>query len=119
MLLRVYVQSPQDFAAWVKQEQQQASLDPAVAAGRHVFETQACINCHTVEGTNATGRFGPDLTHLMSRQTLAAGAAMNTPEDLRKWVQDPDTFKPGALMPPMHLTDQQLDQIVAYLTTLR
>lgn len=119
MLLRVYVQSPQDFAAWVKAQQRPAVQDPAAAQGRHVFETQACINCHTVEGTNATGRFGPDLTHLMSRETIGAGAAANTPENLRKWVQNPDTFKPGALMPPMHLSDQQLDQIVAYLTTLR
>lgn len=119
MLLRVYVQSPQDFAAWVKAQQQPAVNDPAVAADRHVFETQACINCHTVVGTNATGRFGPDLTHLMSRQTIAAGAAMNTPENLRKWINNPDSIKPGARMPSMHLNDQQLDQIVAYLATLR
>jgi cytochrome c oxidase subunit 2 len=63
--------------------------------------------------------FGPDLTHLMSRATLGAGAARNTPENLRAWVKDPATFKTGALMPAMKLDDTQLDQLVAYLVTLR
>ena len=119
MLLRVYVQTPEDFAAWVKNQQQPAVSDDRVAAGRHVFETQACMNCHTISGTAATGRFGPDLTHLMSRDTLAAGAMTNTPEHLREWIRNPDTFKPGSLMPAMQLNDQQLNQVTAYLETLR
>src|SRR5580698_8589270 len=119
MLLRVYVQTPEDFAAWVKNQQQQAVMDEKVAAGRHVFETQACMNCHTIVGTAATGRFGPDLTHLMSRDTLASGAMDNTRENLREWIRHPDTFKEGSLMPAMQLNDQQLDQVTAYLSTLR
>ena len=55
MLLRVYVDPPAEFAAWVKNQQQPGAQDPAVAAGRRVFETQACMNCHTVRGTAATG----------------------------------------------------------------
>jgi cytochrome c oxidase subunit 2 len=54
----------------------------AVSAGRHIFESTSCINCHTISGTVAHGRFGPDLTHLMSRETLRAGAATNTHENL-------------------------------------
>lgn len=119
MLLRVYVQTPEDFAAWVKNQQQQAVMDEKVAAGRHVFETQACMNCHTIVGTAATGRFGPDLTHLMSRDTLASGAMDNTRENLREWIRHPDTFKEGSLMPAMQLNDQQLDQVTAYLATLK
>lgn len=119
MLLRVYVQTPEDFAAWVKNQQQQAVADEKVAAGRHVFETQACMNCHTISGTAATGRFGPDLTHLMSRDTIASGVTANTPEHLREWIRNPDTYKPGSLMPAMQLNDQQLDQVTAYLSTLR
>ncbi|HEX3438196.1 MAG TPA: cytochrome c oxidase subunit II, partial [Pseudacidobacterium sp.] len=119
MLLRVYVQTPEDFAAWVKNQQRQAISDEAVAAGRHVFETQACMNCHTIRGTAATGRFGPDLTHLMSRDTLASGVVPNTKENLREWIRNPDTFKEGSLMPAMQLNDQQLDQVTAYLSTLR
>ncbi|HZP05870.1 MAG TPA: cytochrome c oxidase subunit II [Terracidiphilus sp.] len=118
MLLRVYVDTPEQFAAWVKDQQQPGVQDEKVAAGRHVFENEACSNCHTVNGTAAKGTFGPDLTHLMSRSTIAAGAATNTPDNLRAWIKDPDSFKPGALMPAMQLSDDQVDQLVAYLSTL-
>ena len=88
-------------------------------AGRRVFETTACINCHTVRGTVANGRFGPDLTHLMSRATIASGAAENTPENLRLWIENPDAIKPGSLMPAMKLTDAELDALVRYMQSLR
>jgi cytochrome c oxidase subunit II len=118
MLLRVYVDTPEQFAAWVKDQRLPGNQDPQAAVGRHVFETQACMNCHAVSGTAATGRFGPDLTHLMSRATIASGAARNTPQNLRDWLKDPDHFKQGSLMPAMQLSDQQLDELVAYLSTL-
>ena len=118
MLIRVYVDTPQQFDEWVKNQQQPAVQDAAVAAGRRVFETEACANCHTIEGTSAHGTFGPDLTHLMSRATIAAGAAANTPANLQAWIEDPNTFKPGALMPAMQLSDQETNEVVAYLTTL-
>ena len=119
MLLRVSVDSPEDFAAWVRAQQQPAVQDSRASEGRRVFERTACINCHTVTGTAANGRFGPDLTHLMSRSTIAAGAAANTPEELRLWIQDPDAIKPGALMPAMKLTDTELDAVVTYMETLQ
>jgi cytochrome c oxidase subunit 2 len=119
MLLRVYVDTPEQWAAWVKHQQQPGAEDPSVAAGAQIFATEACVNCHAVAGTAAKGTFGPDLTHLMSRATIASGAAQNTPESLRAWIQAPDHFKPGALMPAMQLSDQQIDQLVAYLVTLR
>jgi cytochrome c oxidase subunit II len=119
MLLRVYVQTPEDFAAWVKNQQQPGVQDPAVAEGRQVFESQACISCHVVRGTAANGRFGPDLTHFGSRDTLASGAADNTPANLKLWIQDPDYVKPGSLMPAMQLDGDQIDKIVAYLETLK
>ncbi len=118
MLLRVYVDTPDQFAAWVKNQQQQGIEDRSVIAGRHVFERQACMNCHSIAGTAAKGVFGPDLTHLMSRATIAAGAAANTPGNLRAWIQDPNTLKRGALMPAMQLSDEETDEVVAYLTTL-
>ena len=121
MLLRVYADTPEGFAAWIRQQQAPAlapSSDAAVQ-GRKQFESQACINCHTVTGTVANGRFGPDLTHLMSRDTLASGATLNTPENLARWVDDPDTFKHGSLMPSMHLTNAQVQQITTYLVTLK
>lgn len=150
MLLRVYVDPPDKFAAWVHAQQQVQSdgapsgptegqakeaataSGPNAAAvnvqqpsgsidastGREVFEQQACINCHTVRGTIANGRYGPDLTHLMSRDTIGAGILPNTPKNLLRWVTDPNDFKPGCLMPAMHLTDLQNQQITAYLLTL-
>jgi cytochrome c oxidase subunit 2 len=118
MLIRVYVDTPDQFQAWVQNEQKPGVQDPSVAAGRHIFETEACVNCHTVRGTAARGTVGPDLTHLMNRATIAAGAAQNTPANLHAWIKDPNVFKPGALMPAMQLSDQQIDQLVAYLTTL-
>jgi len=123
MLLRVYAQSPEDFAAWIKQQQRQADTDfsgnPAAAEGQTVFMHSACINCHTVAGTVATGRFGPDLTHLASRDTIGSGPIQNSPENLKRWIADPNSMKPGVLMPSMHLNDHDLDVITAYLTTLQ
>lgn len=118
MLLRVYVDTPQQFAAWVKDQQQPGVQDSQVAAGRQVFETHACTNCHAVAGTAATGRFGPDLTHLASRATIASGAVPNTPDNLREWIKDPDHFKQGVLMPAMQLNDSEIDELVAYLDSL-
>jgi cytochrome c oxidase subunit II len=118
MLLRVYVESRQQFDQWIQAQARPAVADPSVAEGRKVFETTACINCHVVAGTVANGRFGPDLTHLMSRDTLASGVVPNTPENLRMWIQNPDSIKPGCRMPAMTLTDQELDQVTAYLLTL-
>jgi len=143
MLLRVYVDTPEQFQQWIANQQKAqseiAGNTPAALAapnqgndatrnppqeinahdGQLVFEQQACINCHTVAGTVANGRYGPDLTHLMSRETLAAGATTNTAEHLKAWIDDPNTFKPGCLMPAMHLTDRQDAQITAYLLSLK
>jgi cytochrome c oxidase subunit 2 len=72
-----------------------------------------------VRGTAAQGTYAPDLTHLMSRQTLASGIVPNTPENLRRWVTDPQAIKPGCLMPAFGLGDRERDDIVRYLLTLR
>jgi len=119
MGLRVYVHPRPEFDRWVVAQREPAVADPTVAAGRRVFETTACINCHAVRGTVATGRFGPDLTHLMSRATLAAGATRMTREALHAWLADPDHVKPGVLMPAMKVDAPALDQLVSYLVTLR
>jgi cytochrome c oxidase subunit II len=119
MLLRVSVDTPEQFTEWAIEQRRPAAVDERVADGRRVFETTACINCHAINGTVANGRFGPDLTHLMSRSTIAAGAALNTPEKLRLWIQNPDAIKRGSLMPAMKLSDSDLDALVGYLETLR
>jgi cytochrome c oxidase subunit 2 len=119
MLLRVYVDSQEQFQQWIQDEKRPAESRDAVDEGRQIFETTACINCHTISGTVADGRFGPDLTHLMSRDTIASGAAPNTPENLKTWIQEPDSIKPGSLMPAMKLSDHDLNALTAYLETLR
>ncbi len=119
MLLRVYVQTRDDFDRWIRRQGQPAQLNDPVSEGRRIFERTACINCHAVAGTVANGRFGPDLTHLMSRDTIASGAAANTPENLRRWIQDPAVIKPGCKMPAMGLSDPELNAVTQYLETLR
>lgn len=123
MLLRVVVDTRADFDKWVREQQQQvkpeASLSAEADEGRRVFNQTACINCHTISGSVANGRFGPDLTHLMSRETIASGAVENNAQNLRAWIQNPAKFKPGALMPAMNLTDRDLNAVTAYMQTLR
>jgi len=119
MRLRVIAHPPEEFARWVEsQRRHEAEATPA-SAGRERFFSTSCVNCHAVQGTSAKGTFGPDLTHLMSRETLGSGAAPNNPETLRVWVRNPQAIKEGCLMPDMRLSDQDLDQIVAYLLTLK
>lgn len=116
MLLRVYVDTRAEFDRWVRR-QQQAPQNGSMP-GQRIFESTACVNCHTISGTAANGRFGPDLTHLMSRDTIAAGAAPNTHQMLRLWINTPDAIKPGSKMPAMGLSDGDVDAVTAYLETL-
>ena len=115
MLLRVVAESQQDFDKWIAGQK----LHAVGATQAEVFLSLSCINCHTVNGTAATGKFGPDLTHLMSRKTLASGAIPNDPEHLRSWIKDPQQIKSGNLMPDMQLSEKELDQVVAYLSSLQ
>jgi cytochrome c oxidase subunit 2 len=119
MLLRVYVDSPEDFDRWIQAQSRPAPASDNILEARRIFERTACINCHSVAGTAAHGRFGPDLTHLMSRDTIASGAAQNTQNNLRRWIQNPDVIKPGSKMPAMGLSDLELNAVTQYLETLR
>jgi cytochrome c oxidase subunit II len=119
MLLRVVADQPADFDKWIADQQKPATEDPQASAAKSAFASLACVNCHMIRGTAAVGVYGPDLTHLMSRQTLAAGVLTNTPQNLRAWVDDPQQAKPGCFMPSMKLTPPQLAQVVSYLQSLR
>jgi cytochrome c oxidase subunit 2 len=119
MRLRVIVQSRADFAKWLAGQQQNAMTAAHIETGRSQFLSLSCVNCHTVSGTAAVGTFGPDLSHLMSRETLASGVVPNSVKNLREWIKDPDTVKPGSLMPNMQLTPGQLDEVVTYLSSLK
>jgi cytochrome c oxidase subunit 2 len=119
MLLRVYVDSREDFDRWIQAQKQPAQVSATVSEGQKVFERTACVNCHAVAGTAAIGTFGPDLTHIASRETIGSGAAPNTQANLRMWIQDPSVFKPGSKMPAMGLSDPDVAAVTEYLETLR
>jgi cytochrome c oxidase subunit 2 len=121
MLLRVYVDPPDKFTDWLNnQKKSRDSADAEVRQDKEVFLSLSCINCHRVGGTPARGTVGPDLTHLMSRETLAAGAIPNdrAGENLRKWIADPQKIKPGCLMPAFKLSKGDLERVVRYLASL-
>ncbi len=119
MLLRVVVQSPADFAKWAADQKADAAYTPPFELVRAKFLSLSCVNCHTVSGTSASGTFGPDLSHLMSRDTLGSGVISNNVENLRAWVKDPQAIKPGNLMPNMQLDATELNEVVAYLASLK
>lgn len=118
MLIRVVVDSPDTFKTWAAHQAAPQQVDPTFAAGENVFMTRTCVNCHAVRGTEAKGTVGPDLTHLATRKTLAAGAIDNTPEKLAAWLRDPQKDKPGCDMPSLRLTEVEIRDLVAFLGSL-
>jgi cytochrome c oxidase subunit 2 len=120
MAIHVIAEPPEAFTRWLD-GQRAAGVTPTEAAtshGRRVFETRSCALCHTVRGADASGTVGPDLTHLASRTTLAAGTLPNTGRDLARWIVDPQAVKPGSNMPATALSGEDLAALVAYLETL-
>ena len=95
------------------------AVQPQVTRGGAIFLGGACVACHTVKGTLAQGKVGPDLTHVGSRTTIAAGILDNTPENLAKWIHQPSAIKVGSKMPDLGLSDQDVRDIAAYLSTLK
>jgi cytochrome c oxidase subunit 2 len=118
MRVRVFAQPRDQFDAWVAAERA-----PAVASGapgQAVFFQNTCVSCHAIRGLGASATVGPDLTHFGNRTTLGSGVLPNTPENLRRWIRDPQTIKPGVLMPAFHdMSDQDLDALVAFLEGLK
>jgi cytochrome c oxidase subunit 2 len=119
MGMRVIVEPPAQFEAWVAR-QKTAPAEPTGLAvdGKAVFAKSACVGCHTIEGVSA-GVLAPNLTHFGSRSTLAAGMWPNTPDNVAAWVRDPQRLKPGVKMPDLGVTDEQAKALAAYLTGLK
>jgi cytochrome c oxidase subunit 2 len=115
----VVVHSATGWTDWVNRMQRPPPTPSGDAlAGRQVFLGSSCVYCHAVDGTNASSHVGPDLTHLASRRRLAAGLIPNDRGHLAGWLLDPQSVKPGALMPAMDLPPRQLQQLMSYLETL-
>jgi len=122
MRIRVFADPPDQFEAWVRQQQQPAAAPaaPPAVRGQQVFLQNTCVNCHAIAGTPAAARVGPDLTHFGSRTTLGAGVRANTPDNLRDWIRHAQDVKPGALMPSFDtLSAADLDALAAYLEGLK
>ncbi|MEE2972730.1 MAG: cytochrome c oxidase subunit II [Planctomycetota bacterium] len=118
MLLRVYAHEPEDFDRWLTSQRGPTVDEPSVARGRRVFMEYACMNCHTIAGTS-DGMFGPNLSKLATRDTIGSGFIPLDRENLKAWIDDPQALKPGCNMPALKLDDQELDDVVDYLMTLR
>jgi cytochrome c oxidase subunit II len=121
MIFYVVADRPAQFQDWLNVERQDATTptDPLAQQGERVFLSSACAGCHTVRGTEASGQVGPDLTHFGSRVSIGAGTLTKSPENLLAWISDSQVFKPGNLMPPIPLSPDELETIVAYLEGLR
>jgi cytochrome c oxidase subunit II len=120
MALHVIAEPPERYRQWVASQRAPAKtpVDSVADRGREVFLTGQCAMCHTITGTSAASRAGPDLTHLASRRTIAAGTLPNTRGALAGWIVDPQRIKPGAHMPPNQLAPQDLEALLTYLQSL-
>lgn len=114
----VVAQSPADFRKWWDHELTPPSPPTGQARIGEAQFQKHCGNCHSVRGTQATGSFGPDLSHLMQRSTVAAGQLPNNGPVLARWISDPQSLKPGTLMPKLPLSKPQLADIRSYLDSL-
>jgi len=117
MRTRAIAVAPEQFRAWVAQQQRPAPV--TVPRGQQVFQQHTCINCHAIQGVGEA-RVGPDLSHFGSRSTIGAGVLENTPANLRAWILDPQRIKPGVLMPGyLDMPEEDLTALVEYLEGLK
>lgn len=122
MRIRVIAEPEADFESWSRHQLEAPAADNStddVAKGASLFQEFTCANCHSISGTPARGKIGPDLTHLAERQTLGAGRIENTPANLAEWLSDPQLVKPGIHMPNFQMTSDEIRELTAYLETLR
>jgi cytochrome c oxidase subunit II len=122
MLITLVVHEKDQYAAWIKDAVTEANrlLDPATKKGRETFLSLPCVGCHTVKGTTAAGKVGPELTHVASNKSIVGGLLSPVNEaNLSKWLKNPPAVKPTTLMPNLNLSDEQIHDIVQWLLTLK
>jgi cytochrome c oxidase subunit 2 len=121
MSLVVVAESNEKFQRWKTHQQSPANdpLTPQQLHGRSVFLSLPCVNCHAITGVDAYATIGPDLTHLASRPTLAAGELLNSKGNLGGWIVNAPAIKPGTVMPPNQIAADDLIDLLAYLENLR
>ncbi len=121
MRVVVIVKAPEEFDQWVKGQQAAPAqpTDPLALQGQLVFLSGACVGCHTIEGTAAQGKVGPNLTHVGSRSSIAGGSLTNTEGNLKRWLANSPGIKPGSVMPNLNLGAQEVDALTAYMQSLK
>jgi cytochrome c oxidase subunit 2 len=118
---RAVIEQPADFEAWLAAQRQPAAqpTDQTAVQGAQVFQQKGCAGCHTIQGTNAAGTVGPNLTHFASRGTFAGSLFDRNDANLAKWLKDPPKEKPGSIMPNLGLSADEISALVAYLQSLK
>ncbi|MBP9948335.1 MAG: c-type cytochrome, partial [Vicinamibacteria bacterium] len=121
MRMEAIVHTPESFDKWVAAQKQAAATptEPLAAKGAETFLAAGCIACHSTDPSNAQAFLAPNLSHFGSRPRLAADRFENNAENLAAWLRNPQAVKPGATMPNLNLNDQQVDALVAYLSSLK
>jgi cytochrome c oxidase subunit 2 len=121
MAFVVIAEPPDVFERWIQAQRTTAAQpqNELEQRGLYLVQRSACVMCHTIRGTAAGGRMGPDLTHIASRGTILAATAERTPDNLHRLIRNPQQFKPGTRMPPLQFSDADRAAIVAYLERLR
>ncbi len=121
MRILVIAQNERDFDNWVKKQQAipPPPTDSLGLEGMRLFQEKTCASCHSISGTNAKSHIGPDLTHVSERKTLLSGMLPNSPQNLYRWLQDPQKIKQGAHMPNFMLSKNELSALVKYLEDLK
>ena len=120
MAFLIVAEPPDSFSAWLVRQRDTAMTptDSVALRGQEVFLSSSCVMCHAIGGTPAGSRIGPDLTHLASRRTIAAGTLPNTRGNLAGWIVNPQAIKPGVRMPSTRLDSDDLQALLTYLETL-
>jgi cytochrome c oxidase subunit 2 len=121
MRLTLVAEDPSKFAEWYKAQQQTPPEPPGDSEkrGKQLFLTTSCVLCHTIQGTTAAATVGPDLSHIASRRMIGAGTLTNESHSLSVWISNPQRFKAGAKMPQNNFRPDDLNNLVAYLGTLK
>jgi cytochrome c oxidase subunit II len=121
MALTIFAEPEDQFNAWYQAQLQSAPAPTTESQiyGQKVFLSRPCVMCHRIQGTDAGGRVGPDLTHVASRQTIAAGTLHNTREHLAQWIVNSQSVKPGNRMPAIPVTGNDLNALLDYVQSLK
>ncbi|HEY9773487.1 MAG TPA: cytochrome c oxidase subunit II [Planktothrix sp.] len=121
MRIVVHVVSQEKFDEWTKSQLKvpTAAQDETTKKGEILFASATCVQCHAIAGTSAKALVGPDLTHVADRKTIGSGLMENNTENLARWIYNPQTFKPGAHMPKMNMTNDDAHAIAVYLESLK